>query len=80
MTVNKYCRDNGIHFILADTYGLFGWVFVDFGNEFVVFDKNGESEKQMFVSNISQATQAEVTLQEDDHGALGFLNYFKKLN
>lgn len=34
---------------MADAYGLFAWCFVDFGDHFVCFDKNGEAEKQVFL-------------------------------
>jgi len=42
---NKLLRDNNIKFIVASTYGLMGFVFCDFGNEFIVNDSNGEQVK-----------------------------------
>ena len=42
MKINEYCRLNKIKFISSDTYGPFGQVFNDFGEEFEVLDKNGE--------------------------------------
>lgn len=47
--MNQFCRSNQIPFIMSDSYGLFAWCFVDFGDHFVCFDKNGETEKQVFL-------------------------------
>ncbi len=40
-TVNDYCREHGIMFISTGIFGLFGHVFVDFGPQFQVLDKDG---------------------------------------
>jgi hypothetical protein len=40
--LNKKCRESKIGFISADCYGLAGHIFVDFGDKFVCFDKDGE--------------------------------------
>lgn len=42
LEVNDYCHENGIGFIAADTRGLFGSVFNDFGSEFKCIDPTGE--------------------------------------
>ncbi|KAN0022843.1 hypothetical protein ACTFIU_005584 [Dictyostelium citrinum] len=55
--INEFCRENDIKFIIADCYGLGGWVFNDFGDEFKVYDKNGEELKEVFISNISASSQ-----------------------
>ena len=52
-TINNFCRKNGIKFILFDVYGPFSRVFNDFGNEFVVLDKDGEDLKERWIKNIS---------------------------
>jgi ubiquitin-activating enzyme E1 len=39
--LNRICRQNQIGFILADTRGLFGTVFVDLGSSFQTNDENG---------------------------------------
>ncbi|KAK5577972.1 hypothetical protein RB653_002920 [Dictyostelium firmibasis] len=54
--INEFCRKNDIKFIVADCYGLCGWVFNDFGDQFKVYDKNGEELKEVFISNISTQT------------------------
>ena len=39
--LNQLCRQNGVGFILADTRGLFGTVFVDLGDTYKTNDVNG---------------------------------------
>jgi molybdopterin/thiamine biosynthesis adenylyltransferase/ubiquitin-protein ligase len=51
--VDSYCRQHGVHFILADIRGLFAWTFVDFGPDFLVTDPNGEEVKQGIIDTIS---------------------------
>lgn len=40
---NELARQYGTKFIMGNTFGLFGNVFCDFGNEFVVNDADGET-------------------------------------
>ena len=40
--VNQGCRANKTGFILAETLGLAGYVFVDFGDKHIVTDLDGE--------------------------------------
>jgi uncharacterized UBP type Zn finger protein len=49
----------------VDTYGVFGWAFADFGQNFEVFDKNGEEPKEVFLSHITQEKEAVVTTLEN---------------
>eukprot|EP01127_Copromyxa_protea_P007945 TRINITY_DN1806_c2_g1_i2.p1 TRINITY_DN1806_c2_g1~~TRINITY_DN1806_c2_g1_i2.p1 ORF type:complete len:1041 (+),score=168.07 TRINITY_DN1806_c2_g1_i2:59-3124(+) len=65
LRVNDFCHSKNIAFIVADTYGLFAWSFVDFGKNFIVHDKNGEFAKEVFVAGITQSTDAEVTTLDD---------------
>lgn len=40
--VNSVCHQQGISFIRAETRGVFGTVFCDFGDDFEVHDVDGE--------------------------------------
>lgn len=40
--MSQYCRAHKIPFIIAQTFGLCGRIFCDFGEEFVVYDTDGE--------------------------------------
>lgn len=43
--INNICRKHSIKFIYAQTFGLMGFVFCDFGDTFVVNDADGEQIK-----------------------------------
>lgn len=62
--INAFCHQKKIAFIAADTFGLFGYIFCDFGDEFLVMDRTGEPEKKGFVEIITQDQQGLVTLLE----------------
>ena len=34
--------------------GVFSYVFCDFGNEFEIFDKDGEESKDILIESVSQ--------------------------
>ncbi|KAI0243169.1 Ubiquitin-like modifier-activating enzyme 1 [Lamellibrachia satsuma] len=69
LEVGEFCHQNGIYFIVADTRGLFGQVFCDFGNKFVISDTNGESSLSNMVASITQDTNSVVTcVDETRHG------------
>lgn len=50
--LNNYCHKRGIKFISTETRGLFGNVFVDFGDEFTVIDTTGEEPRSGIISDI----------------------------
>lgn len=52
--INTYCHQNGIKFIYADTRGVFATAFVDFGENFKVFDIDGEQPSTYMIDGISQ--------------------------
>lgn len=43
-----------IKFICADTMGLFGSIFCDFGPNFIVYDKDGEEPLSSIITHISK--------------------------
>lgn len=69
LRVGDYCHSHGIKFIVADTRGLFGQLFCDFGNDFVVLDPNGEQPLSAMISMITKDNPGVVTcLDEARHG------------
>ncbi len=52
--VSAFCHSKGIIFIAAETRGVFGFIFTDFGNEFVVVDTNGEEPERHIVTSVTQ--------------------------
>ncbi|XP_067854572.1 ubiquitin-like modifier-activating enzyme 1 [Heptranchias perlo] len=67
--VGQFCHENNIRFIVADTKGLFGQLFCDFGEEFIVTDPNGEEPQHALVTWITKDNPGVVTcLEESSHG------------
>mmetsp|Transcript_32392 Transcript_32392/g.31686 ORF Transcript_32392/g.31686 Transcript_32392/m.31686 type:complete len:109 (+) Transcript_32392:321-647(+) len=62
---NEYCRSKNIGFILSQTLGACGFAFLDYGNEFIISDVDGEDPKSFIVVNITQQNPAIVTVHED---------------
>ncbi|KAG7192562.1 E1 ubiquitin-activating protein [Scheffersomyces spartinae] len=50
--INDFTHANGIGYINADLRGLFGQLFVDFGDEFTIVDTNGEEPHTGLISDI----------------------------
>ncbi|KAM6343838.1 ubiquitin-like modifier-activating enzyme 7 isoform 3-T3 [Alca torda] len=72
LRIGDFCHDRGICFIVADTKGLAGQLFCDFGKQFVV-DEPAEGEPVCaVVQDISQGNPGVVTYRgtEDSHGYL----------
>jgi ubiquitin-activating enzyme E1 len=67
--LNEYTHGAGKAFISADTVGLFGSVFCDFGSEFVCMDATGEESVSGMISAVTQEVESVVTCLEDQrHG------------
>lgn len=50
--INNLCRENNIGFILTENMGLASYSFLDYGPNFVVNDKDGETTKSFIVVGI----------------------------
>uniref|UniRef100_A0A8C5BVG7 Ubiquitin-like modifier activating enzyme 1 n=1 Tax=Gadus morhua TaxID=8049 RepID=A0A8C5BVG7_GADMO len=69
LQVGEYCHSKGVKLVIADTRGLFGQLFCDFGDDMVVFDINGEQPLSAMISMITKDAAAVVTcLDEARHG------------
>ncbi|UJR08635.1 hypothetical protein I4U23_012894 [Adineta vaga] len=67
--VGDYCHKSGIKFINANTKGLFGQIFCDFGKEFQVVDTNGENPATHVVTEITHDEYGIIFLgTEQRHG------------
>lgn len=63
-----FCHARGIKFIIADTRGLFGQIFCDFGESFTVVDTNGEQPISNMISSVTKDMNGIVTcLDEQRH-------------
>ena len=52
LVISEYCHKNGIYLIITDTFGLFGYIFTDFGKNFTVGDTTGENPLSGIVADI----------------------------
>ncbi|KAF1347134.1 ubiquitin-activating enzyme E1 [Delphinella strobiligena] len=52
LVISDYCHENGIYVTIADTFGLFGQIFNDFGKNFTVGDATGENVLSGIVAGI----------------------------
>ncbi|TSM04843.1 Ubiquitin-like modifier-activating enzyme 1 [Bagarius yarrelli] len=67
--VGDFCHSKGIKLVIADTRGLFGQLFCDFGEEMTVYDTNGEQPLSAMISMITKDSAGVVTcLDEARHG------------
>lgn len=65
----KFCHENEIKFVVAQTRGIFGQIFCDFGGKFEVVDVDGEQPLSAMISCITNDSQGIVTtLDEQRHG------------
>ena len=68
--IDEKCRASGACFVYALVNGVFGSVFCDFGDAFVVVDKDGENPATSQVENVLTSNPALVKVLED-HGRHG---------
>ncbi|KAL6923631.1 hypothetical protein FSST1_000905 [Fusarium sambucinum] len=65
--IADYCHSKGIYVVVADTFGLFGSVFCDFGEKFTVIDPTGETPLSGIVAGIDEEGLVSA-LDETRHG------------
>lgn len=66
---NEFLRTHHKGFIYHGNLGLYGFAFVDFGDNHIILDKDGEQLKNSMVSLISQEEKGLVTVHDSKrHG------------
>lgn len=73
--IDKICRENKVGFILSETLGAAGYIFLDYGEQFVITDADGEQTKSFIVSNITN--EGLVTVHEDKRHSFQDGDYVK---
>ncbi|XP_051754131.1 ubiquitin-like modifier-activating enzyme 1 isoform X2 [Ctenopharyngodon idella] len=66
LRVGTFCHSNNIKFIVADTRGLCGQLFCDFGESFEVQDTNGETPVSAMIAHISKENPGVVTCTDEE--------------
>ena len=67
LKVNEYCHKNKIPYVSAETRGLFGNIFCDFGEGFIVIDPTGENPVSGIIAGIDSSGLV-TALDETRHG------------
>ncbi|CAG9980461.1 unnamed protein product [Clonostachys byssicola] len=65
--IADYCHTKGIYTVIADTFGLFGSIFCDFGEKFTVMDPTGETPSSGIIAGIDEEGLVSA-LDETRHG------------
>ncbi|OJA15293.1 hypothetical protein AZE42_00927 [Rhizopogon vesiculosus] len=69
LEINDWTHQNGVHFISAETRGLFGSIFNDFGPKFTCVDPTGEQALTGMIVSVDKSDEGLVTcLDESRHG------------
>ncbi|GMF48601.1 unnamed protein product [Phytophthora fragariaefolia] len=67
--INAICHSKSIAFISTEARGVFGSVFCDFGDDFIVSDRDGVEPVSCLISSISNSARPLVTVSDDTrHG------------
>lgn len=67
LAIGDYCHSKGIYLVVADTFGLFGSIFCDFGKQFTCLDATGENPVSGIVAGIDEEGLVSA-LDETRHG------------
>ncbi|KAE8375572.1 ubiquitin-activating enzyme E1 [Aspergillus bertholletiae] len=67
LAIADFCHKNGIYLTIADTFGLFGYLFNDFGKNFTIGDATGEEPVSGIVAGIDEDGLVSA-LDESRHG------------
>ncbi|KAK8896042.1 hypothetical protein M9Y10_013930 [Tritrichomonas musculus] len=84
LSISEFCHENSIAFILVMTRGVFGFIFNDFGDNFIVNDPNLDDPSPFLIESVSyDETTHKCTFivnSEDDHSlSTGDLVKFNKI-
>ncbi|XP_069500261.1 ubiquitin-like modifier-activating enzyme 7 [Ambystoma mexicanum] len=86
LRIGDFCHEHCIKFIVADTKGVFGQLFCDFGVDFVVYDPNGAALRTSMIDGITKENPGVVTclerhsFQKGDFVTLSEIQGMKELN
>ena len=73
LKLNKFCRaqKKPIGFIMCQTFGVFAYCFVDYGEGFKIYDKDGDEPQPFLISEITKGCPGVVNLiKEKGHNFL----------
>ncbi|KAL7031490.1 hypothetical protein ACKWTF_007036 [Chironomus riparius] len=62
--ISEICRQHKVALIIADTKGLFGQIFCDFGENFIVYDDDGIAPKTGHIIGISKENEGVINTEK----------------
>lgn len=65
LELDEWCHSTGVAFVAAETRGLFGNVFCDFGEAHTVLDPNGEPPFHQMIVSVTRDNPGVVTILDD---------------
>ena len=63
--LDEDCRNNNIGFIYSCSLGISGFIFTDFGNNFIIKDRNGVEKKSYVIKNVTNEKQGLITIDDE---------------
>ena len=72
--INEFCRKKNIKFIYGAALGLSGFIFSDFGNNHIIFDKNGIEPQKYFCQDIKNSNKGLVRIVDEFENPLRLEN------
>ena len=66
--IDEFCRNQNIGFILSFEFGIYGFVFVDFGKNFIIYDETGEETKEYLIESITKEEKGKVFINSSLSG------------
>lgn len=81
ISLNHACRTKNppIGFVYGENWGAFGFLFTDFGPEFITYDKLNEDTKRYYISNITRDNPGVVTVYDRHYLQEGTYVTFKEV-
>lgn len=68
--IDDLCRDENIGFILSIEFGIYAFIFVDFGKDFIIYDENGEDIKEYLINSITKEEKGKVMINTSLSGEI----------
>ena len=62
--IDQICRQNKIGLIFACEVGIYGFCFVDFGDDHIIYDKNGIEPKTYLIDSITKEEKGKVIISD----------------
>ena len=66
--IDELCRKENIGFILSLEFGIYGLIFVDFGNNFTIYDETGDDTKEYLIEYITKEKKGKVFINSSLSG------------